>query len=205
MTEWKVRRLTPAERDAAVLAAKAGDLEARNRLIEDSYQIMIRFLVRSGATFRHPRYELDNIKQDMVIAMCGAIDRLDLTRGDSPGKLLSTTMWWSFRGCYYNQLRNAKRRITLHTVGDDALDFLAPPDDAVEPSDSDHDKATVRRLIATLDPRSAHVVRLRFGIRAQPHTLEQVARKLGVSRERVRQIEKRAIRKLSLAARAMAG
>ena len=51
MSDVKTRRLTPGERDAAVLAAKAGDGEARRRLIEDCYGLIVRHLHKLGA---HP-------------------------------------------------------------------------------------------------------------------------------------------------------
>ena len=53
------------------------------------------------------------------------------------------------------------------------------------------------KMLQTLPPREAHVLRLRFGLRGdRAHTLEEVGRKLGLTRERARQIERKALRKL---------
>ena len=53
----------------------------------------------------------------------------------------------------------------------------------------------VRELLEYMRPREAEVIRLRFGmVDGQPHTLEEVAEILGITRERVRQIENKAIR-----------
>jgi RNA polymerase primary sigma factor len=61
-------------------------------------------------------------------------------------------------------------------------------------------KDTSRRLgqiLSGLTPREAHVIRLRFGIgQDEPWTLEQVGRSLAVTRERIRQIEVVALKKL---------
>lgn len=55
----------------------------------------------------------------------------------------------------------------------------------------------VQNALKTLPPRDAEILRLRFGLADnRSYTLKAVAERLGVSRERVRQIEKRAIRRL---------
>jgi RNA polymerase primary sigma factor len=52
-------------------------------------------------------------------------------------------------------------------------------------------------MLSTLSHREAEIVRLRFGIDAgYPRTLEEVGRMFKVTRERVRQIEAKAVRKL---------
>ena len=55
-----------------------------------------------------------------------------------------------------------------------------------------------------LNPRMRHVVAMRFGLEGQhPHTLEEVGAGLGITRERVRQLETRALRELRLVAPAL--
>ena len=55
----------------------------------------------------------------------------------------------------------------------------------------------VRRMIATLTPREERVLRLRFGIgEKDSHTLNEISRDFSLTRERIRQIEARALRKL---------
>jgi RNA polymerase primary sigma factor len=57
------------------------------------------------------------------------------------------------------------------------------------------------RALSTLNPRMRHVLSLRFGLDGSlPKTLEEVGTQLGVTRERVRQLESRALRELRLAA-----
>jgi DNA-binding CsgD family transcriptional regulator len=59
-----------------------------------------------------------------------------------------------------------------------------------------------RRLLATLTPREEQVIRMRFGIeRATCDTLEEIAKQLDVTRERVREIEAKALRKLGMGGR----
>jgi RNA polymerase primary sigma factor len=59
----------------------------------------------------------------------------------------------------------------------------------------------VAHALATLNPRMREVLALRFGLDGgQPQTLEEVGSRMGVTRERVRQLESRALRELRLAA-----
>ncbi|MEN3341117.1 MAG: polymerase primary sigma factor [Actinomycetota bacterium] len=82
--------------------------------------------------------------------------------------------------------------------------------DLIEDVHSDQpDETTARRLRAAevagalggLNPRMRHVLTLRFGLNGErPQTLEEVGQGLGITRERVRQLESRALRELRMAA-----
>jgi RNA polymerase primary sigma factor len=89
-------------------------------------------------------------------------------------------------------------------VGDDgeAVDFAdlfednrnAQPDEAIAQSEEFH---TILRLLDAIDERDARVLKLRFGLEGQePLTLKQIGEQVGLTRERVRQIEVDALRKL---------
>jgi RNA polymerase primary sigma factor len=55
----------------------------------------------------------------------------------------------------------------------------------------------MEELLSTLSPREARILRLRFGLlNGRTHTLEEVGRKFGLTRERIRQIEGKALRRL---------
>ena len=60
-----------------------------------------------------------------------------------------------------------------------------------------------RKVLATLTPREEKVLRMRFGIGEESHhTLEEVGQDFNVTRERIRQIEAKALRKLRHPSRA---
>ena len=103
-----------------------------------------------------------------------------------------------------NIIKISKEPISLETpVGDsdDAFikDFIENENDS-SPADtvSSNDlKERVREVLKTLTPREEKVLKMRFGIDvASEHTLEEVGKDFGVTRERVRQIEVKALRKL---------
>jgi RNA polymerase sigma factor (sigma-70 family) len=63
--------------------------------------------------------------------------------------------------------------------------------------DDDRMRSGVGTLIGTLTPREQLILRLRYGLAGEEeHTLEQIGQSLGLSRERVRQLEARALKKL---------
>ena len=84
--------------------------------------------------------------------------------------------------------------------GDSHFGDLIPDVDGVQPDvevDQKHTMQRVEQILQVLTPREQQVVRLRFGIgQDEPWTLEQVGKSLSVTRERIRQIEGVALRKL---------
>jgi RNA polymerase primary sigma factor len=78
-------------------------------------------------------------------------------------------------------------------------DFL-PDEDSISPYDAALDTGLhedLRKALTTLTPREAKVLNLRYGLRdGREHTLKEIGEKYGLTRERIRQIEKEALRKL---------
>ncbi|MGH7800606.1 MAG: sigma-70 family RNA polymerase sigma factor [Thermodesulfobacteriota bacterium] len=79
------------------------------------------------------------------------------------------------------------------------LEFV--PDNGSPASDAIVAKAAIpqriREVLSILTPREQEIIRMRFGIDQEtPHTLDEIGRKFSLTRERIRQIEKEALRKL---------
>ncbi len=101
-------------------------------------------------------------------------------------------------------MKIAKEPISLETpIGDEEDshlgDFIQDPN-VVLPIDAAIQanlRETTTRVLATLTPREERVLRMRFGIGMNTdHTLEEVGQQFSVTRERIRQIEAKALRKL---------
>jgi len=107
-------------------------------------------------------------------------------------------------------LKIAKEPISMETpIGDDEdsnlgdfiedINIMSPIDSATGESL----RESTKDILSTLTPREAKVLRMRFGINMNTdHTLEEVGKQFDVTRERIRQIEAKALRKLRHPSRA---
>ena len=101
-------------------------------------------------------------------------------------------------------LKIAKEPVSLETpIGDEedsSLGDFIEDKNALQPIDSaihSNLRETTTRVLASLTPREERVLRMRFGIGMNTdHTLEEVGQQFNVTRERIRQIEAKALRKL---------
>jgi RNA polymerase primary sigma factor len=101
-------------------------------------------------------------------------------------------------------LKIAREPLSLETPigdeGDSNLGDLIEDKNAIPPIDAaiqSNLRETTTRLLASLTPREERIVRMRFGLGMKSdHTLEEVGKQFSVTRERIRQIEAKALRKL---------
>ena len=101
-------------------------------------------------------------------------------------------------------LKIAKEPLSLETPigeeGDSQLGDLIEDKNAILPIDAaiqSNLRDTTTRVLASLTPREERIVRMRFGLGMNnDHTLEEVGKQFSVTRERIRQIEAKALRKL---------
>lgn len=103
-----------------------------------------------------------------------------------------------------NMIQVARRPLSLETPTDDEEDSMLgdfiEDDEAPPPDDTATYNLLKEHLVSVLDslpPREVRILQLRYGLLdGQSYTLEEVGRKMGVTRERVRQIEAQALSRL---------
>ncbi|MCU0522114.1 MAG: sigma-70 family RNA polymerase sigma factor [Anaerolineae bacterium] len=101
-------------------------------------------------------------------------------------------------------LRQSQTPVSLNKeVGDEdtsELEQFIEDDTTPTPDESTEERMLhdqLRQLMTTLEPREAWILRMRFGLHgSREHTLKELGQKLGISKERVRQIQGQALRKL---------
>ena len=188
-----------AERNAALAArARTGDEEARNALVESVARLAYLVASRVG---RLPGADLENAAGDATLRMLNAADRFDPDRGTLV-TFAYRTMWG---GASDSLKRDGKlRRPAIRAVEQAHLGAIAADGTDATAADLDADRARVREALAAIPAREARILRLRFGIGVGPNpeprptaTLEAVGREVGLTKERVRQLEARALRRMA--------
>lgn len=165
-------------------------------------QAITRSLAEHGRTIRIPLHLVEclNKTQKVRVLLAAELDR-EPTIEEVAAQA----------GFTVEQVRRAEmsilRTISLETpLGEDDAQLMdvvedisaeAPYDQATE----DNMQLGIRKLLAGLTPKEEAVIRMRFGIGARrEHTLEEVGEAVGLTRERVRQIEVKALSRLKLPA-----
>jgi RNA polymerase primary sigma factor len=162
-------------------------------------QSIKRSLINSSKTIRIPAYMVE-----LLSKWRRATNRLSDELGRAPTQEETARLL----GLPKKKLPIIKKAIQIHNAtpqGDQseqgwslgemvADERLKSPDEEL----LDHDVLkTALDLIGTLDPREATILRMRFGLNdTQPHTLKEIGLELGLTRERVRQIETEALQRL---------
>ncbi len=162
-------------------------------------QAITRCIANQGRTIRLPVHLRDSMRK-----LRRTIHRLEQEQGRTPSldevaeemHLAPEKVRW--------MMRVTRKPLSLERpVGeeeDSELGNFIENEKAPAPSETTEQallRATLEELMSTLTPREARILRMRFGFRdGVDHTLEEVGARFGVTRERIRQIEKKALQRL---------
>jgi RNA polymerase primary sigma factor len=162
-------------------------------------QTITRAIADQGRTIRVPVHMSDRIRRLYKIAR--QLEQ-DLGRKPTPDEI-GHAMEVDSRKVQW-MMRVSWRPLSLESpVGeeeDTELGAFVEDDSTPTPTQSAyqnllHEK--IEEVLSTLSPREARILRLRFGLHnGRPYTLEEVGQKFGLTRERIRQIEGKALRRL---------
>jgi RNA polymerase primary sigma factor len=171
-------------------------LESAARVKNEIVQANLRLVVSVAKRHLNSGQDLFEIISDGNISLMRAVDKFDYTRGFK----FSTYATWAIMKNFARSIPDQRRHHDRYQTGwDELLESFG----AYEPEETESDqmsavRGTVDRMLATLDRREQDILRQRFGLddHGQPQTLEQIGRSFGVSKERVRQLQARAMTKL---------
>lgn len=184
--------------------ATAGELDRVEVLLRQSQEVRgqlvranLRLVVSVVKKFIRAKVELAELLSDGNMSLLKAVDTFDFSRGFR----FSTYAFWVIRNNFRRSIPvEYSRRERFRTGTDLSFDGTVDhrSDEFRQEQTRAQDRETVNRILGHLDDRERNVLISRFGLRpgSDPQTLEQVGARQGVSKERIRQIERRALDKL---------
>ncbi len=138
---------------------------------------------------------IEDIEQNGMLGLINAAKKFDPLRGV---KFSTFAHWWVFQSLsvLLRKLTTAGETFFKSAADDECLIEMADPSTARSECKGRDIRGEVAGLLDGLECRDAQVLRLRFGFDCEPMTLGDIGEVLNVSRERVRQIEARALASL---------
>jgi RNA polymerase sigma factor (sigma-70 family) len=134
---------------------------------------------------------------DGNMSLIRAVEKFDYSRGNK----FSTYASWAIMKNFARSIPEEKRRKERYVTGHEEMFDLAPDNRSDEQemvSTVEQKKFQVNRLLEYLDPRERQIVQMRNGLEnySENMTLEEIGQQLGITKERVRQLNVRIMAKL---------
>lgn len=184
----------PSARIVSKLEALLADItEVKNLLIQSNLRLVVsiakRYLKANTGFFE--------LVSDGNISLIRAVEKFDYARGNK----FSTYASWAILKNFARSVPAEHQRMDRFRTGNDEI-FAQSLEQRGSIFIDEHmnitQRAVIREMMQELDGREQKVIACRFGLSEgeEPETLEQVGNRLGVTKERVRQIEVRTLEKL---------
>jgi RNA polymerase sigma factor (sigma-70 family) len=173
------------------LLAKA--VEVKNFLIRSNLRLVVSIAKRHMT----PASNFFEMVSDGNMSLIRAIEKFDYTKGNK----FSTYATWAIMKNYARSIPAEYTLMDRYRTGNDEV-FMASPDDRGNQFEEELVNARQHEVIMSildqLDERERSIIMHRYGLEqgTEPLTLEQVGTKFGVTKERIRQIESRALHKM---------
>ncbi len=172
------------------LVDQAGDV--KEMLINANMRLVVSIAKRHAA-------QTDNffeLLSDGNVSLMRAVEKFDYSRGNK----FSTYASWAIMKNYARSIPDEKLRRERYLTGTEELFELAPDTRSLERevmATAEQATHKVNRLLEYLDPRERQIIRMRAGLdHSEGMTLEKIGEELGITKERVRQLNVRAMKKL---------
>ena len=199
-------RLNPERPKVELLNQIEQDLtdadSTRNYLVRAN----LRLVVSIARKFVAETNTLDELISDGNLILMKAVDRFDYGRGFR----FSTYATHAVQREFFQRYKTVQRRRVTEVATDPEilLQSVACPEDFRERIVQERQLTYLKEIMSTcLEPRESEIVDLRFGLNSDDggQTLREVGEKLNISKERVRQLQTRAIEKIQELARCNIG
>ena len=187
--------LKPSEGDTPELLARLEELasqagDCRARLVEANLRLVVKLARQHAGRI----VGLDGLISEGNLSLLKAVEKFDFTRGTR----FSTYATWCVVKRFARVVPEENYIIETFATGSEAV-IEVQPDEITSKLDRKETLAHIRteldKVMSHLTDREREILLRRFGLSGPPQTLEQIGDVLGITRERVRQLETRALRK----------
>jgi RNA polymerase primary sigma factor len=160
----------------------------------------LRLVVSIAKRYVGPHGDLWEMVSDGNMSLMRAVDKFDFARGNKVSTYASWALMKNFARSIPSEQRHRDRFRTGHAETFSSSEEHRS-DEYEQETEQRQRESQVRKILARLDDREQKVVMSRFGlVRGHaPQTLEDIGVEMGVSKERIRQIQTRALNKLRIA------
>ncbi|MEO1615725.1 MAG: sigma-70 family RNA polymerase sigma factor [Planctomycetota bacterium] len=172
-------------------------VKVKNRIVQANLRLVVSIAKRHLASSD----DFFSLVSDGNMSLIRAVEKFDYSRGNK----FSTYASWAIMKNFARTIPNEfKHRDRFRTTTEEL--FLARQDERVDPyaeeSAQRNRKRELSKILNRLDEREQKIISARFGLErgSEPLTLKEVGEEMGVTKERVRQLEARALAKLRTAA-----
>ena len=172
-------------------------VSTKNQIIRANLRLVVSIAKRHVG----PSQNFFELVSDGNMSLMRAVEKFDYARGNK----FSTYASWALMKNFARTIPDEHRQHDRFRTSHDEM-FAATKDDRADPFEEEavqnQREAQVEKILERLDEREQRIIIRRFGLRRgqEPLTLKQVGAEMGVTKERVRQIEARALTKLRKAA-----
>lgn len=180
---------------------KMDEIEELLREADEIKQLLtrrnLRLVVSIARKYVRPGMNLFELVSDGNVALMRATEKFDYSRGFK----FSTYATWAIRRMFARSIPAEQTLLSRYRSGTEMLfaDRRHEGSSLYEQErTNERQRDYLQRIFKTLDRRERTILSNRFGLKrgTEPQTLEQIGNELGVSKERIRQIERRALEKL---------
>ncbi len=172
-------------------------VETKNEIVKANLRLVVSIAKRHVS----PNQDFFSLVSDGNVSLIRAAEKFDYSRGNKFSTYASWAIMKNFARSIPTEFKHRDRfRTSLEEMFSGQQDER--PDQFEQESAQRVRKQQVNHILARLDEREQKIIISRFGLdhSQEPQTLKEVGADLGVTKERVRQIEARALNKLRLAA-----